>query len=71
VVVARELARRYGDKIVSTSLNPGNIRTDLQRHMPRWQLSIVVRLYVVFFYSFGNEDWLFRTGFCTQCHTGR
>jgi len=38
VVVARELARRYGDKIVSTSLNPGNIRSDLQRHMPKWQL---------------------------------
>ncbi|KAH9973111.1 NAD-P-binding protein [Lactifluus volemus] len=43
VVVARELARRYGDKIVSTSLNPGNIRTDLQRHMPHWQRSIVNR----------------------------
>jgi len=36
VVVARELARRYGDKIVSTSLNPGTIRTDLGRHMPGW-----------------------------------
>jgi len=35
VVVALELARRYGDQgIVSTSLNPGNIRSDLQRHMP-------------------------------------
>jgi len=32
VVMARELARRFGDKIVSTSLHPGNIRTDLQRH---------------------------------------
>ncbi|KAI9442859.1 NAD(P)-binding protein [Lactarius psammicola] len=41
VVVARELARRYGDKIVSTSLHPGNIRTDLQRHMPGWQHTIV------------------------------
>jgi len=41
IVVARELARRYGDKIVSTSLHPGNIRTDLQRHWPRWQSAIV------------------------------
>ncbi|KAI9435207.1 NAD(P)-binding protein [Russula earlei] len=41
VVVARELARRYGDKIVSTSLNPGNINTDLQRHMPHWQVVIL------------------------------
>jgi len=33
VVFATELARRYGDQgIVSTSLNPGGIRTDLHRH---------------------------------------
>ncbi|KAH9053024.1 NAD(P)-binding protein [Lactarius vividus] len=41
VVVARELARRHGDKIVSTSLHPGNIRTELQRHMPGWQRTVV------------------------------
>ncbi|KAH9037556.1 NAD(P)-binding protein [Lactarius hengduanensis] len=41
VVVARELARRYGDKIVSTSLHPGNIRTDLLRHQPGWFNAIV------------------------------
>ncbi|KAH9046336.1 NAD(P)-binding protein [Lactarius deliciosus] len=41
VVVARELARRYGDKIVSTSLNPGNIRTDILRHQPGWRNAIV------------------------------
>ncbi|KAH9970071.1 NAD-P-binding protein [Russula compacta] len=41
VVVARELARRHGDKIVSMSLNPGNIKTDLQRHMPWWQLAVI------------------------------
>ncbi|KAI9442851.1 NAD(P)-binding protein [Lactarius psammicola] len=41
VVVARELARRYGDKIVSTSLHPGNIRTDILRHQPGWRNSIV------------------------------
>ncbi|KAH8981078.1 NAD(P)-binding protein [Lactarius akahatsu] len=44
VDVACELARRYGDKIVSTSLNPGNIRTELQRSMPGWQSTIVNRI---------------------------
>ncbi|KAF8509047.1 NAD-P-binding protein [Gautieria morchelliformis] len=35
VVMAREFARRYGDRgVVVTSLNPGGIRTELQRHMP-------------------------------------
>lgn len=34
VVVAREFAKRYADKgIVSTSLNPGNIETDLLRYV--------------------------------------
>ncbi|ETW78254.1 hypothetical protein HETIRDRAFT_411342 [Heterobasidion irregulare TC 32-1] len=34
VVFAKELARRYGDKgIVSTSVNPGNLKTELQRHL--------------------------------------
>ncbi|GBE78541.1 Uncharacterized oxidoreductase [Sparassis crispa] len=33
VVVAREVAKRYADKgIVSVSLNPGNIKTELQRY---------------------------------------
>ncbi|KAK0212254.1 NAD(P)-binding protein [Desarmillaria ectypa] len=32
-----ELARRYGDKgIVSISLNPGNLKTDLDRHADWW-----------------------------------
>ncbi|KDQ11158.1 hypothetical protein BOTBODRAFT_35698 [Botryobasidium botryosum FD-172 SS1] len=34
VVFAQELARKYGNEgIVSTSLNPGNIKTDLQRNL--------------------------------------
>ncbi|KAF8438352.1 hypothetical protein L210DRAFT_3543643 [Boletus edulis BED1] len=34
IIFASELSRRYGDQgIVSTSLNPGGIKTDLQRHM--------------------------------------
>jgi len=34
VVFAQELTRRYGNEgIVSTSMNPGNLRTDLQRYV--------------------------------------
>lgn len=34
IIVANELAKRYGDQgIVSTSLNPGNIKTDMLRYM--------------------------------------
>jgi len=34
VLFSNELAQRYGDKgIISTSLNPGNLRSDLQRHI--------------------------------------
>ncbi|OJA14188.1 hypothetical protein AZE42_06507 [Rhizopogon vesiculosus] len=42
VVQAFELARRYGlEGIVSIPLNPGNIKTDLGRHMPSLQRSIM------------------------------
>ncbi|KIM40868.1 hypothetical protein M413DRAFT_27993 [Hebeloma cylindrosporum] len=34
VLFSNELARRYGDQgIVSTSLNPGNLQSDIQRHL--------------------------------------
>ncbi|KZO92790.1 NAD(P)-binding protein [Calocera viscosa TUFC12733] len=37
VVFAKELGKLYGDQgIVSTSLNPGAIRTELMRHSPAW-----------------------------------
>jgi len=48
VVMARELARRYGDKIVSTSLHPGSIRSDLVRHLPGWLRTLLYwRMYPV------------------------
>jgi len=35
VVAALELSRRFGDQgVVSISVNPGNIKSDLQRHLP-------------------------------------
>jgi len=34
VAFSNELARRYGDQgVISNALNPGNIKTDLQRHL--------------------------------------
>ncbi|EMD32477.1 hypothetical protein CERSUDRAFT_118808 [Gelatoporia subvermispora B] len=42
VVVAREVAKRYGDKgIISLSCNPGNLKTDLQRHLGGFQKKIL------------------------------
>jgi retinol dehydrogenase 12 len=47
VVFAKELARRYGDEgIVSISLNPGNMKTPLQRQVANWQKRLIVRLFV-------------------------
>jgi retinol dehydrogenase-12 len=43
VVVAREAARRYADKdIVVTSVNPGNLRTELTRYTTPLQLWFIV-----------------------------
>ncbi|KAF8885699.1 NAD(P)-binding protein [Gymnopilus junonius] len=45
VFFSNELGRRYGDQgIVSTSLNPGNIKSELQRHMSRLEHLIVDRI---------------------------
>ncbi|EPQ56499.1 NAD P-binding protein [Gloeophyllum trabeum ATCC 11539] len=42
VVFANELARRYGDQgIISVSLNPGNIKSDLQRYTTGLQRRII------------------------------
>ncbi|KAI0932764.1 hypothetical protein AcW2_001294 [Taiwanofungus camphoratus] len=42
VVVAREVAKRYGDQgIISISLNPGNIQTELQRYAPSFLRKIL------------------------------
>lgn len=43
VVVARQVAKRYADKgIISTSVNPGNLKTDLLRHASAIQKFFVV-----------------------------
>jgi len=47
-VLAREFARRYSDQgILSYTCNPGNLKTDLQRHLPSFLQSFmnVVMLY--------------------------
>ncbi|PMD21370.1 NAD(P)-binding protein [Hyaloscypha hepaticicola] len=39
VLHAKEYANRYkGDGLISVALNPGNLKTPLQRHVPGWQM---------------------------------
>ncbi|KDR68215.1 hypothetical protein GALMADRAFT_272698 [Galerina marginata CBS 339.88] len=59
VVFARELARRYGNKrIVSISLNPGNIDTNLQRNVSSTQKKIMgLMLYPVVPYGITTHLW--------------
>ncbi|KAJ9107005.1 hypothetical protein QFC19_002873 [Naganishia cerealis] len=42
VIVANELNRRYGDHLISTSCNPGNLKTDLPRHLKQFFLARLV-----------------------------
>ncbi len=45
LVFSNELARKYGSQgIVSATLNPGNLRTELQRHMSSIQQPVVVSI---------------------------
>ncbi|VDB91328.1 unnamed protein product [Peniophora sp. CBMAI 1063] len=37
-IVSREFARRYGDKLVSICVNPGNLTTSLYKHFGRLQM---------------------------------
>jgi len=38
ILHSKEFAKRYGsDGVISVSLNPGNLKTPLQRHVPGWQ----------------------------------
>jgi len=42
IVFATELARRYGDQgIVSTSLHPGGLKSELNRHMSRIERALM------------------------------
>ncbi|TFK96600.1 NAD(P)-binding protein [Pterulicium gracile] len=41
VVYSNQLAKRYGDQgIVSTSLHPGNLKTELGRHRSPWEIAL-------------------------------
>ena len=45
VVFSSELQRRYGDQgIISVSLHPGNLKTDVQRHVSPLEKVLSVRL---------------------------
>ncbi|TFK68054.1 NAD(P)-binding protein [Pluteus cervinus] len=68
VVFAKELTRRYGDKgLVSTSLNPGSIKSDLQRHMPKWLLFFLASPFIPGQDFFFYEPWY---GALTQLWAG-
>jgi len=42
ILHAKEFAKRFGGEgIVSVALDPGNLKTDLQRHVPGWQVKIM------------------------------
>ncbi|CEL51555.1 hypothetical protein RSOLAG1IB_00090 [Rhizoctonia solani AG-1 IB] len=46
VLFSNELAKRYADQgIISSSLNPGNLQTDLQRHIP-WLVAKAMNLFL-------------------------
>ena len=45
VVFSSELHRRYAEQgIVSVSLHPGNLKTDLQRHISKVESALTVRV---------------------------
>ncbi|KAI0681638.1 hypothetical protein C8T65DRAFT_598415, partial [Cerioporus squamosus] len=61
VIVAREVARRYAHKgIISISLNPGNIDTELHRLVPRLAWRIMMALFL----------WPVEYGALTQLYAG-
>jgi len=45
ILFSNELFRRYADEgIISTSIHPGNLRSDLYRHMSRIENFVVVSI---------------------------
>ena len=46
MVFSSELHRRYAEQdIVSVSLHPGNLKTDLQRHISKVEAALTVRVH--------------------------
>ncbi|THH31611.1 hypothetical protein EUX98_g2596 [Antrodiella citrinella] len=53
VVIARQIAQRYGDKgILSMSCNPGNLKSNLQRHVSGFELW-VLKTFLLYPTSYG------------------
>ncbi|KAK7435109.1 short-chain alcohol dehydrogenase [Stygiomarasmius scandens] len=53
VILSNELARRYGDSgIISISLNPGNLSTDLQRSTPK-VAKFIMKTFILYPPEFG------------------
>ncbi|KAF8799007.1 NAD(P)-binding protein [Phlegmacium glaucopus] len=59
VHVSNEFAKRYGEQgIVSTSLNPGNIKSDLQRHISPFEYLMVAFLLQPLPYGALTQLWV-------------
>ncbi|KAB5588759.1 hypothetical protein CTheo_7803 [Ceratobasidium theobromae] len=60
VAFSNELARRYGDEgIVSISLHPGNIRTEIARHIPMSSMMTAIADMVLWDCSYGALTQLY------------
>ncbi|KAG6834050.1 hypothetical protein H0H93_012318 [Arthromyces matolae] len=70
IVFSNELARRYGDKgIVSVALNPGNLRSDLQRHLSFVEKAMIYHIVL----SLATQSWMLHPtarGALTQLYAG-
>lgn len=74
---AKEYARRFGsDGIVSVALNPGNLKSDLQRHLT-WYFDLILKpmlytpihgAYTELFAGLSPEVTIEKNGAWSKCH---
>jgi len=70
-LLASEFANRYAkDGIISVSWNPGNLRSELQRHVPGWQLFILNAMLYPAVYGAYTELWAGWSPDVTASHNG-
>jgi hypothetical protein len=70
-MVASEFARQYSDKIISISVHPGLIKSELARHMNTTFANFFVRLLLSKLYFYNSTDQLpsLRTSTSPMIHT--
>lgn len=69
IILGYEAAQRLGKEgVVSLALNPGNLKTPLQRHVPRWQMPLMVSLFFrCTFWYWAHETVLINCCFSRLC----